>query len=66
MTASKPACLIEFLNQYSSGGDYEFADAWLSACLRDFADFIAEVLLAHHQRRRAIQRQSWPNKGCRW
>lgn len=49
-----------FLNQgirRVKGGDYFMpADAWLSACLRDFADFDAEALAQLCQRRQA-QRQ---------
>lgn len=52
----------EFLNQgirRVKGGDYFVpADAWLSACLRDFADFDAEALAQLHQRRRAQRQQA--------
>ena len=52
----------EFLNQsirQVKSGDYFMpADAWLSACLRDFADFDAEALAQLHQRRRAQRQQA--------
>ena len=51
-----------FLNQsirrVKSGDYFVPADAWLSACLRDFADFDAEALAQLHQRRRAQRQQA--------
>ena len=50
----------EFLNQgirrVKGGDSFAPADAWLSACLRDFADFDAEALVQLGKHRQA-QRQ---------
>ena len=51
-----------FLNQsirrVKSGDYFVPADAWLSACLRDFADFDAEALAQLGQHRRAQRQQA--------